>query len=290
MFCSLFGYTKQAYYKCSTGSKYRIIKEQQAQESVLEIRRQMPRIGTRKLHFMLKEKFKTAAIKVGRDKLFSLLRNSGLLIVKRKKYTVTTNSRHWMHKYPNLIKDLIVHRPEQLWVADITYVEMLDENGYLHLITDAYSKQVMGYELCNDMEASSTLKALKMALRNRKYPQQELIHHSDRGLQYCSKLYVNYLLKNNIGISMTENGDPYENAVAERMNGILKDEFGLGEKLNDLQEALHQTRQSINTYNHLRPHLSCQYLTPIQMHQQNKITIKTWKKKTSKVESTSEVS
>jgi putative transposase len=289
MFCSLFGYTKQAYYKCSSRSQYQIIREAQAKDAVLQIRSQMPRIGTRKLHFMLKEKFRASQIKVGRDKLFRLLRNEGLLIVKRKKYTITTNSKHWMHKYPNLIKNIVVHRPEQLWVADITFLDTQDENSYLHLITDAYSKQIMGYELCNNMEATSTLKALKMAVRNRKYASDELLHHSDRGLQYCSKLYVNYLVKNNIKISMTENGDPYENAVAERMNGILKDEFGLGEKLKDLQETLQQAKQSIKTYNQLRPHLSCQYLTPLQMHKQNKITIKTWKKKTSKVESTSEV-
>jgi transposase InsO family protein len=249
----------------------------------------MPRIGTRKLHFMLKEQFKESQIKVGRDKLFKLLGKEGLLIIKRKKYTVTTNSKHWMFKYPNLTKDLCLHRPEQLWVADITYLETIDGNSYLHLTTDAYSKQIMGYELCNDMEAGSTIKALQMAIRNRRYLQEPLIHHSDRGLQYCSKLYVNHLLKNNIQISMTENGDPYENAVAERINGILKDEFGLGEKMNDLQEAVHQTKQSIEIYNHLRPHLSCQYYTPIQMHQQQTITIKTWKKKTSKVVSTLEV-
>ena len=288
-FCSLFGYTKQAYYKCSVRSRSQLVKEQQAKEAVLLVRRQMPRIGTRKLHFMLKEQFKEQQIKVGRDKLFTLLRNRGLLIIKRKKYTVTTNSKHWMHKYPNLIKDLLIHRPEQLWVADITYLDTHDGNNYLHLITDAYSKQIMGYELGKDMEATSTLKALQMAISNRKYSSQPLIHHSDRGLQYCSKLYVNHLLGNNIQISMTENGDPYENAVAERMNGILKDEFGLGEKMNDLQEAIHQTKQSIQTYNQLRPHLSCSYLTPLQMHQQQIISIKTWKKKTSKVEATFEV-
>lgn len=231
--------------------------EGQDKEAVLQIRRQMPRIGTRNLHFMLKEKFKTLQIKVGRDKLFTLLGNAGLLIVKRKKYTVTTNSRHWMHKYPNPKKDVLVHRPEQLWVADITYLESQDTHSYLHLITDAYSKQIMGYELCTDMEASSSLKGLKMAIRKCKYGGQSLIHHSDRGLQYCSKLYVNHLLKNNIEISVTENGDPYKNAVAERMNGILKDEFGLGEKLIELPDTLHHARQIINTYNNLGPHLSC---------------------------------
>lgn len=260
--------------------------EHLAKEAVLQIRRQMPRIGTRKLHFMLKEQFKEARIKMGRDRLFKLLNKEGLLIIKRKKYTITTNSRHWMYKYPNLIKDLCLYRPEQLWVADITYLETIEGNSYLHLITDAYSKKIMGYELCNDLEARSTIKALQMAIGQRKYPGEPLIHHSDRGLQYCSKLYVNHLLQNNIQISMTENGDPYENAVAERINGILKDEFGLGERMDHLQQAEHQTKQSIQIYNHERPHLSCEYLTPIQMHQQQKITIKTWKKKTSKVVST----
>jgi putative transposase len=289
MFCSLFGYTKQAYYKCSTASSYRSIKEQQAKESVLQIRRQLPRVGTRKLHFMLKEQFKTEQIKVGRDKLFTLLGKEGLLIRKRKRYTVTTNSKHWMHKYPNLIKNVVVHRPEQVWVADITYLDTGETNSYLHLITDAYSKQIMGYELCNNMEASATHKALQMAIKNRQYPEETLIHHSDRGLQYCSQLYVNSLLKNNIAISMTENGDPYENAIAERVNGILKDEFGLGEKLDNLEQALVQTRQSIPRYNNLRPHLSCHYLTPLQTHQQRTINIRKWKKKTSKVEATFEV-
>ena len=145
-----------------------------------------------------------------------------------------------------------------------------------------YSKKVMGYELCDNMEAASTLKALKMALRNRKYPQSELMHHSDRGLQYCSKLYTDYLNKNRIIISMTENGDPYENAIAERMNGILKDEFGLGERMEDIQQAQRLTQQSIDAYNQLRPHLSCHYLTPEQMHNQQKIRMRTWKKKAAK--------
>jgi len=286
MFCSLFGFTKQAYYKSNTRTLHRQIELQRVKEAVLGIRRQMPRIGTRKLHFMLQR----SGIEIGRDKLFTLLRQEGLLVNKRKKYTVTTNSRHWMRKYPDLIEHLVVHRPEQLWVADITYLDTLGSNCYLHLITDAYSKQIMGYQLCNDMEARSTLKALKMAIGRRQYPQQPLIHHSDRGLQYCSKLYVEHLLKNNIQISMTQNGDPYENAVAERVNGILKDEFGLGDKLNNLKDAIQQTEQSVHTYNTVRPHLSCSYLTPIQMHSQQKIKLKTWKKKNSKDRSTLEVS
>lgn len=167
LFCCLFGYTKQAYYKCSTTGSYRFVKEQQAKESVLLIRQQLPRTGTRKLHFMLKEQFCREQIKVGRDKLFTLLAKEGLLVRKRKKYSVTTNSRHWMHKYPNLIKNVVVERPEQVWVADITYLDTAETSGYLHLITDAYSKQIMGYELCDNLEAASTHKALQMAINNR---------------------------------------------------------------------------------------------------------------------------
>jgi putative transposase len=274
MLCDLFGYTKQAYYKQFTHQSTRIKQQHRMKEAVLAIRHQMPRLGTRKLHFLLK----TGNAMIGRDRLFELLRAEGMLITKRKNYTVTTNSKHWMRKYPNHVKELVLDRPEQLWVADITYIDTIDGNAYLHLITDAYSKQIMGYELCNNMEAVSTLKALTMALTNRQYKDQPLIHHSDRGLQYCSKVYIDTLTKNNITISMTESGSPYDNAVAERINGILKDEFGLGEKLNGLEETKVQAEQSINIYNLLRPHLSCQMLTPKQMHQQQNIKIKSYKK------------
>ena len=273
MFCELFGYSKQAYYKQFNHQVRRSESYIGLKTEVLQIRRHMPRLGTRKLYFLLQ---KTCTI--GRDKFFDLLRKEGLLVLKRKKYTVTTDSRHWMRKYPNRIKDLILTRPEQLWVADITYIDTMEGNAYLHLITDAYSKQIMGYELCSNMEASSTLKALNMAVSKRKYPKVDLIHHSDRGLQYCSKLYIDHLVKHNIQISMTESGSPYDNAVAERMNGILKEEFGLGERINNLKEAQHLAMESIDIYNCLRPHLSCQMLTPQSMHSQQKIEVKTYKK------------
>jgi len=276
MFCELFGYSKQAYYKGQIQYQSTANKKQQAKSLVLKVRRQMPRLGTRKLYHLLKDE-----LDMGRDKLFELLRNEGLLICKRRRYTVTTNSKHWMRKYPNLIRKMPLIRPEQIWVADITYIDTT-ENGhaYLHLITDAYSKQIMGYELCDNMEAASTLKALQMALKNRKYNDQPLIHHSDRGLQYCSKLYTDHLKQHNITISMTENGDPYENAIAERVNGILKDEFGLAEQLNNISEAMQQTAQGIHIYNNNRPHLSCSMLTPIQMHQQEQIKVRSYNKKT----------
>jgi transposase InsO family protein len=275
MFCELFGYSKQAYYKGKINQYLIAEKQEHAKDLVLNVRHQMPRLGTRKLHHLLKDE-----LNMGRDKLFELLRNNGLLIGKRKRYTVTTNSKHWMKKYTNLIKDMELVRPEQVWVADITYIDTTEDgNAYLHLITDAYSKQIMGYELCNNMEAASTLKALQMAIKSRKYKDQPLIHHSDRGLQYCSKLYTDHLKEHHITISMTENGDPYENAIAERINGILKDEFGLAEQLNNISEAIQQTAQSIYIYNNSRPHLSCSMLTPVQMHKQKEIRLKSYNKK-----------
>jgi len=274
VFCRLFGYSKQAYFK-QRSHRYRepVVATGKIREEVLNLRRSMPRLGTRKLHHVLK-----ADIKMGRDKLFAVLREEGLLVVRKKRFIVTTNSHHWMRKYPNLVRDMTLTRPEQLWVSDITYIPTADGHSYLHLVTDAYSKRIMGYELSSNMEAATTLKALKMAIGNRIY-QEPLIHHSDRGLQYCSKVYVEELNRQNILISMTENGDPYENAVAERVNGILKSEFGMGEQFCTIAQADKQVRQSIHIYNILRPHLSCQMLTPKQMHNQRSIQIKTYKRK-----------
>ena len=279
MFCDLFGFSKQAYYKHQTYKKASVPKVLALIESVLTLRRQMPRLGVRKLYHLLQSEHQ---VSIGRDKLFSVLKEKGLLVCKKRKYTVTTNSKHWLRKYPNLVKGISPERPEQLWVADITYIDTLQGNAYLHLITDAYSKQIMGYELCDNMEAASTLKALKMAISKRKYKTPDLIHHSDRGLQYCSKLYTDWLKENGITISMTENGDPYENAIAERVNGILKDEFSLSDKFENVTQAKELTRQSIEIYNKLRPHLSCSMLTPNQMHQQDKIKLISFKKKKSK--------
>lgn len=275
MFCALFGISKQAYYKKIKVDKEKVQVREEAKKTVLELRRQMPRLGTVKLYYLLENN----GLIPGRDWLFSWLRSQGLLIYKKKRYTITTNSKHWMRKYPNIIKGITINRPEQVWVADITYLDTAEDgNVYLHLVTDAYSKKIMGYELCNNMEAASTLKALEMAIKNRNYKNLPLIHHSDRGLQYCSKLYIDCLAKNNINISMTENGSPYDNAVAERVNGILKEEFGLADQLNNCREATIQVKESIYAYNFLRPHLSCHMLTPKQTHQQEIIKIKTYKK------------
>ena len=272
------GYSKQAYYKSKTNQQKKLCYHTMAKQKVLALRKQLPRLGTRKLYHLLAEDFKREHIAVGRDKLFSILREEHLLVAKKKRFTKTTESRHWMHKYPNLIKGWQAVNPEQIWVADITWLNLKNNSCYLHLITDAYSKKIMGYEVSDNLSASSTIKALQMALTNRKYS-TPLIHHSDRGLQYCSAGYTKLLTDNNVGISMTQDGSPYDNAIAERVNGILKDEFGLDDTFESLELARQEVKQSINLYNQLRPHLSNQMLTPIEMHSQNKLKPKAWHKK-----------
>ena len=249
-------------------------KEEQIIRKVLNVRQQQPRLGTRKLHYILKDE-----LCVGRDKLFEILRKEQMLITKRRKYVKTTNSKHWMRTYADSAKQVQLKQPEQLWVADITYLTTQEETLYLHLLTDAYSKQIMGYSLSKDLKAESTLKALQMAHKKRIYPNRKLLHHSDRGLQYCSALYINELRKYKCRISMTQDGSPYDNAVAERVNGILKDEFYCDEKFENFEEAQKLVEQSIMIYNTQRPHLSCSMLTPDQMHQQNYLPIKFWSKK-----------
>ena len=200
------------------------------------VRRQMPRIGTRKLYHLLHRQFQERRLGVGRDKLFTLLRNKGLLVARRRRYTRTTDSRHWMRKYENLVKDVTLQRPEQVFVSDITYIATERGYNYLSLVTDACSKKIMGHALREDLSPKGCLQALEMALGNRT-SDAPLIHHSDRGYQYCSKDYVEVLRNHDVLISMTNNGDPYENAIAERVNGILKEEFYLSETFASHTEA-----------------------------------------------------
>lgn len=244
----------------------------------MRIRSKMPRLGTRKLYYLLKAELQVRNIKMGRDVLFNFLRAEQLLIKPKRSYTKTTNSKHWMKKYPNLIIDTEINQPEQVWVSDITYIKTASGNSYLSLVTDAYSKKIMGYELLDNLSAAGPLAALRMALKNRKY-RGELTHHSDRGLQYCSAEYVQQLKDNRINISMTQNGDPYENAIAERINGILKYEFLWVDGFRDHVQAMEVIKQSIGIYNKDRPHLSCQLMTPDQTHNQQKIKRKLWNKK-----------
>ena len=279
--CRQLGYSKQAFFKSRRNKQLKVCFEEMVKHKVLKIRAQLPRIGVRKLYYMIKTDLIRSNIPMGRDRLFSLLRQENLLIKTKKKYTKTTYSKHWMHKYPDLVKHLKARRPEQVWVADITYLNLGKEFGYLHLVTDAYSKKVMGYKVSADLSATHTIDALKQALRTRSY-KGPLTHHSDRGLQYCSAGYVQLLIKNGIQISMTQDGSPYDNAIAERINGILKDEFGLDDTFKNLQEAEVQTKQAIKLYNQMRPHLSCSMLTPMKMHRQSKLEVKAWHKKSTR--------
>jgi putative transposase len=244
---------------------------------VMRIRSKMPRLGTRKLYYLLKDELIARDIKIGRDVLFNFLRAEQLLIKPKRSYTKTTDSKHWMRKYPNLILDMEITRPEQVWVSDITYIKTNSGNFYLSLVTDAYSKKIMGYELLKNLSAAGPVSALSMALKNRKY-KDDLIHHSDRGLQYCSAEYVQMLKENHIDISMTQNGDPYENAIAERVNGILKYEFLWIDGFRDYLQAVEVIKQSIGIYNQDRPHLSCQMMTPEKTHNQQRIKRKLWNK------------
>ena len=236
---------------------------------------------------MLQQPLDQHGIKIGRDYLFDLMREHGLRIRNRRRKAVTTNSRHWMQKYSNLIKELVINGPEQVWVSDITYIQLRKQWGYLSLITDAYSKKIMGWAFRKDLSAQGCIDALKMAVADRKYPEHKLIHHSDRGSQYCSKGYVELLTDENIAVSMTENGDPYENAIAERVNGILKAEFDLYGAQTGLRETTRKIRDNIQTYNQIRPHASCDYLTPEQAHLKHGELKKRWKPKKYKSEKNS---
>lgn len=235
----------------------------------------MPKIGARKLYYLLEDDLK--ALKVGRDKLFKILKTNSLLIKPKKKYHVTTNSHHRFRKYKNQIKEIEFTRPEQVWVSDITYIGNRKNPSYLALITDAYSKKIMGYNVSNSLSVEGSLSALEMALKNRVYKNEPIIHHSDRGLQYCSNEYQKILDKNNIQSSMTEQYDPYENAIAERINGILKQEFDIDKFNNKLPIMKVLLKNAVQNHKNKRPHYSDYILTPNQMHQQNKITMRTYK-------------
>lgn len=277
--CMLFGKTRYGFYKKTKNRQKWLTKGQIVLEMVAIIRRELPRIGTPKLYHMLKKPLQEHGIKMGRDTLHRLLCKNGLTIRPKKRYVVTTNSNHWMKKYPNLIRDMIVNEPEQIWVSDITYIQVAGGFNFLSLITDAYSKQIMGYCLHPTLEAEGSLNALKMALGQKNNYNIRHIHHSDRGSQYCCTQYVTLLQTAEIEISMTENGDPYENAIAERANGILKYEFNLNREFTSRTEALEVVDRSIRAYNQLRPHMSCNYLTPVEAHQMKGILEKKWKPK-----------
>ena len=268
---------RQVYYRSLKRSTVRISKAQQVVALVKEKRMIQPKIGGRKLYFMLKEPLKSLSF--GRDRFFDILRANHLLIAPKRSYNVTTNSHHRFRKHQNMILDYQITKPNQVWVADITYIGNRKNPSYLSLITDAYSKKIVGHHVADNLNTQSSLIALRKALKNKKVNLESLIHHSDRGLQYCSNEYQKLLEKHHINCSMTQNSDPYENAVAERINGILKQEFDIDKY--DVETKLRRqiVNESIEIYNEIRPHFSNHYLTPNQMHEQSVLKIKTYKTK-----------
>lgn len=273
----MFGINRQVYYRIIKRTKLRRNLAEQVVELVNEQRAAQPRLGTRKLYHILNPKLKT--LKIGRDKFFSILKANHLLIKPIRSYHLTTWSHHRFRKYPNLIKELDIKRPEQVWVSDITYIGKREKPCYLSLITDAYSKKIVGYEVSDSLNTQGCINALKMAHKNRMFRAEPLIHHSDRGIQYCSNEYQYFLKKYSLKCSMTQNSDPYENAVAERINGILKQEFMIDAYHLDLYLMKKLVAETIDKYNKIRPHWSNYMLTPNQMHLQSTIKMKTYETK-----------
>lgn len=273
--CSLFGKSRQAYYEQKDNDRDKGFEDALVLKLVAEIRRELPRCGTDKLHFMLQEAFAAHGIKLGRDGLYRLLGQYGLLIRQRKHRPYTTDSNHHYSKYPNLIRHKTLSHAGQLWVSDITYIRTTKGFCYLSIITDAYSHKIVGYKLHPNLKAEGAIDALIMASADVKRT-AELIHHSDRGIQYCCADYVQMAEHYGIQLSMTENGDPYENAIAERINGILKQEHGLYETFSGKETAAKAVAEAVRKYNELRIHDSCGRLTPIAAHEQHGNLKKYW--------------
>jgi putative transposase len=241
-------------------------------------RKKHPKMSGVKVHRKLSQDLKNLGVKCGRDKFYDVLREENLLVKYRKRFVKTTQSRHWYKIYTNLIQELAINQSEQVWVSDITYIHTKSGFLYLYLITDAYSKQIMGWELADNLKTVNAIKALKRALKNRRYPERKLIHHSDRGFQYCNPKYTKVLKDNNVEISMTTKYDPYENAVAERVNGILKTEYEIGDGFVGQRDAKREIKHAIWLYNTDRPHLSCNYLEPVRAHELENFKLKKWSK------------
>jgi len=264
--CRLFGYSRQAYYQYKKVQGKQVLQEDLVIQQVLCHRKLQPRSGTCKLHEMMSPFLENHSIAMGRDKLNELLRwNSLLLRRRRRRAPITTLSNHWSKKHPDLVRGILLSRADELWVSDITYIHLPERDfAYLSLVTDAYSRKIVGYCMNSDLSANGPQSALEMALAGRT-GKQPLIHHSDRGSQYCSDIYVNLLKDNTIGISMTQSGDPRENAIAERVNGILKQEL-LEEVYPNIEQARQAVTVAIDIYNRLRPHSSVDMMTPEKAH------------------------
>jgi transposase InsO family protein len=266
--CRYVGISRQAYYKQVRVEAAGQERDRQGVELVQQTRRRQPRIGTRKLHYLLREPLAAVGIHLGRDALFRTLKRAHLLVPPRRAFHKTTESFHRFYTHPNLFKpsapEAVPRRPEQVWVADITYLPTQEKCVYLSLVTDAYSRKIVGHHVHESLQTEEVAQALKMALRTRR-GRGRLIHHSDRGIQYCSTYYQALHEQHGLTCSMTDGYDCYQNALAERINGILKTEFLLYRPEN-LTQARRMVNQSVEIYNLERPHLALKYKTPDAVH------------------------
>jgi transposase InsO family protein len=276
--CGLFGKTRQAYYDHSSRDSDEQLHEAVIIDLIRSVRVVLPKLGGKKLLFMLQQDFADHNIIMGRERFFKLLRKYDLLVKTRRKYVRTTMSNHHFKKWPDLTKALVVKASGQLWVSDITYLTTQNGFIYLSLITDAYSHKIVGYHLSQTLKARGCIIAVNKAIASLGST-RAVIHHSDRGIQYCCDAYVEVLQSNQILISMTQSGSPYDNAVAERVNGILKAELNLERVFAGYHEAVACVHQAIDTYNRIRPHMSCGNLTPQKAHYSTKPLQKLWKPK-----------
>lgn len=267
--CLAHGVSRQAYYKHNRSICTELYQEDIVLQLVYQVRRKQPMIGGRKLLYLLKDDFTKLNFSLGRDKFFNILRNNDLLIKPNKQYKRTTNSNHRFRVHSNLIKELKIDRINQVFVSDITYLSTWSGFVYLALVTDVFSRKILGYDVSESLSIEGSLRALKKALLSVKSA-NGLIHHSDRGIQYCSHEYTGLLESKNIAISMGEKGNPYENAIAERINGILKLEFLLNQTFRTKADAKRAVEEAIKTYNEERPHMSLGNLTPEQMYRQGR--------------------
>ena len=263
--CSVLDISRQGYYKSKKKKGTKKLEEEMIILLVQSQRKKMPLIGGKKLYKLLSPDLSKMGIELGRDKFLSLLRRNNLLIQRKKRYAKTTNSSHRFWIYDNLIKGIKPRGIDEIYVSDITYIRLRDSFLYLSLITDLYSRKIVGYDLSDSLNLEGSIRALKMSIKG-KGDLSGLIHHSDRGLQYCSNKYTELLTSKNIKISMSEKGNPYENAVAERVNGILKEEFMLGETYETKAQAYRAVKEAVETYNENRPHMSIDYMTPNQKY------------------------
>lgn len=274
--CGLFGKSRQAYYQHKKYVYREVLKEEILFQMVEKERELMPRIGGRKLLYLIQPKL-SGELSMGGDCFFDFLRDRGLLIRKRRPGIRTTNSHHWLRKYPNLIKEFTAESAHQLWVSDITYIWTNEGFCYLSLVTDGYSRKIIGWELGQSLEAKHSVKALKMAIRQLPKGTRNVFHHSDRGVQYCCEDYVKILTKNHFQISMTQNGDSRENAMAERVNGILKGEWINDMVFNTIEDARKAIDRIIRIYNQFRPHSSLEMKTPCFAHVNPCVLKRKWK-------------